>query len=388
MILNEKIVHIAGSASKLTELSLIEYGHSVVRGLVDALLRQGGRLLVQVGKEPLKEEKGKSVPLTFDWTVILEAHNFLIKNRIDVKRSIKKPLITVVKQDFIKSIPNDRKEIWEDMIDRGAVQIEFIEEGWSSGAIRRIRMSEYGDILVLIAGGEGVEHLAQEYNRYGKPIIPLDLKLGASKEDGSGGAPRLFADMLNQSEPFVTLQNKNSAGELFLKIETNDGTTPFEKVVEGIMNLIKNITPPPAFYVRLMAKNHPKYSDVENYLRKVVDPFLSQKGYSITEIGSQESKEAWMNVEIFERLHKAAIVEVDLTGLRPNCLLELGYALGRPLKVILTAKKGSKLPFDAEMFECLFWNPLDSAEDSTAKLEKYYNRNINRPPLIRTKDAL
>lgn len=388
MKLKERIVHIAGSASKQTESSLIEYGHKIIRKLVNEILKEGGRLLVQVGKEPIKSDNGTHIPLTFDWSVISEVRDFLTKNSLDFKDSVKKPIITVVKQDFMESIPRNRKEIWDDLVKCGAVQIEFIEAGWSSGAIRRTRMSEYGEILVLMSGGEGVEHLAQEYNRYGKPIIPIDLKLGASKEDGSGGAPRLFERALSRSEPFVNLINKSSIGELFLGIGTNEGKSSPQQVVEGVMRLIANIVPPTAFYVRLLAKDHPEYSEVESYFRNVVDPFFAKKEYSIREIGKEEPTNPWINVEIFENLHKAAIVVVDLTSLRSNCLLELGYALGRPLKVILTAKNGTKLPFDTKMYDCLFWNSKDPTSISMDNLNKYYNRNFNRPPVVRNRESL
>ena len=35
-----------------------------------------------------------------------------------------------------------------------------------------------------------------------------------------------------------------------------------------------------------------------------------------------------LNVAIFENLHFASVAVIDLTGERPNCFTELGYALG------------------------------------------------------------
>ena len=324
MRIDGKIVHISGSASNRTESTRIEYGHELIRSLVNKLQRMGARFLIQVGKEDRKITEDSNVPLIFDWTVMSEINRYIIDNGLDFKNCIRKPIITVAKQDFKNSIPPNRVCLWRSITEKEALQIEFLEEGWSSGAVRRIRMSELGDILIILSGGEGVEHLAEEYNRQRKPIIPLDLDLGSSKEDGGGGGSKLFKKMLAKYDPFITLEKPASAGGLFLSIKTDNGARPIEKVIEGITKLIDDITPPMAFYVRLLSTYDPEYLEVENFFREVVDPLMLDNKYSIKEMGIRKSNNAWMNVEIFESLHKAAIVVVDLTGLRPNCFIEQG----------------------------------------------------------------
>jgi nucleoside 2-deoxyribosyltransferase len=58
-------------------------------------------------------------------------------------------------------------------------------------------------------------------------------------------------------------------------------------------------------------------------------------------MGIADSTNAWMDVQIFEMIHNAGVVVVDLTGVRPNCFTEMGYAFGRARKVIVTAKEGT-----------------------------------------------
>ena len=79
---------------------------------------------------------------------------------------------------------------------------EFIEPGWSAASLRRQRLAQLGDILIGISGGEGVEHLAVEYSSKGKPVIPLDMQVGASQRVGSGGAARLFGRALTEPADF------------------------------------------------------------------------------------------------------------------------------------------------------------------------------------------
>ena len=64
---------------------------------------------------------------------------------------------------------------------------------------------------------------------------------------------------------------------------------------------------------------------------------------------------ALMNVEIFDTIHRAGLVIVDLTGVRPNCLMELGYALGRHRRVIISARVGTPLPFDSVLHSYRAW---------------------------------
>jgi hypothetical protein len=61
-------------------------------------------------------------------------------------------------------------------------------------------------------------------------------------------------------------------------------------------------------------------------------------------VGRGRPVAAFMNVEIFAGLHRGGLVVVDLTGVRPNCTMELGYALGRRRRYVISAEKGTKLP--------------------------------------------
>jgi hypothetical protein len=71
-------------------------------------------------------------------------------------------------------------------------------------------------------------------------------------------------------------------------------------------------------------------------------------------MGRARPESAFMNTEIFEALHRAALVVVDLTGVRPNCTMELGYALGRRRRYVISAQTGTKLPFDEDKLPTYF----------------------------------
>jgi hypothetical protein len=120
----------------------------------------------------------------------------------------------------------------------------------------------------------------------------------------------------------------------------------------------------------------------------VVDPLIHELGYTKTEIGLSDTTYPWMNAQIFDNLHNCIVAVSDLTGLRSDCLIELGYALGRSRRIILTAKKGTELPFDSKMLECYFWEDGIADDVRLKQLKEYWYRNINRPPLVKPREIL
>lgn len=77
--------------------------------------------------------------------------------------------------------------------------------------------------------------------------------------------------------------------------------------------------------------------------------------------------------EIVQFIERSQIIVADVTNERPNCYLEIGYAmgLGKKANLILTAREdhhhgspnfrreGPKIHFDLEGYSILFWNPSD-----------------------------
>ena len=114
-----------------------------------------------------------------------------------------------------------------------------------------------------------------------------------------------------------------------------------------LVELLENLELPRAFAVRLLAPDHEEFAAVQGFFDTVVQPVLEgELGYRLTVIdGRQAYDHARIDDEIFAKLHRASVVVADITGSRPNCFLELGYALGRSIPTIITARDGSDTPF-------------------------------------------
>ncbi|MBA7516644.1 hypothetical protein ES705_08692 [subsurface metagenome] len=97
--------------------------------------------------------------------------------------------------------------------------------------------------------------------------------------------------------------------------------------------------------------------------------------------------------EIVEFIISSDIIVADLTNERPNCYLEVGYAMGldKFRNLILTAredhnqdspnykKEGPRIHFDLSGYDILFWEP-DNLGEFKAELEKRIRRRIATLP--------
>jgi len=153
---------------------------------------------------------------------------------------------------------------------------------------------------------------------------------------------------------------------------------------------LEALVPPTAFVIRLLNQKHADYDDVQNFFDAVVKPVIEDElGYKLTVVdGEQKYEHARIDQEIFSKLHRSRIVLADITGLRPNCFLELGYALGRSLPTMLLAKEGTEHPFDILSLSGLHWKTTGTVEERRKAFRKHWNAIKNRPPLVPTEPLI
>ena len=387
MDLRARRVHIVGSADPECDEGKLVYVHAIVRELATCLARSGAGFILPFGGEPRLRDRDDGPALIFDWTVA-EAVGEALSSGVAVALTTDGPLLaTIATSKTNEKIPPSRRQLYATIRATNCIQFEFLAPGWTAGAVVRERLSQLGDFMIGVSGGEGVEHLAKAYSAKGKPVIPLDIQAGASQRDGSGGASRLFERALANPTDFYSVLGTASAADLLDRTRTNDCQRPVAEVVADIMALLIALAPPQVFYVRLLNEEISEFEQVESYFRGPVDPFVRSMGYQPMEMGIGKKEHAWMNQSIFDLLHHSQVVMVDLTTLRPNCFVELGYALGNKQRVLVSALHGTQLPFDSVAIEALFWKETESGDDRLAKLKKHWQRNINRPPLVRPREA-
>lgn len=378
-------VHIAGSASGKTDPERVRYAHGLLSMVVRGVLERGGGIVSAVGREPRVDEADATLPsLVFDWTVLETCAAVLRSGPISWPASAGCPLVVVASEKAENEIPESRRALWKELRESGAVRVDFILPGSRAAALIRQRQAAYGDVLLTLGGGTGVEHLAEMYLSGRRTVIPLDIPLGPSREDGTGGSERLARESRAEPSRFLRMArgSEDWASAKLAGLATRNGQEPAEEIARSLVGLLCVLAPARVFYVRLLNSRHSSFAAVEKFFREVVDPVVTDAGYERIEMGTDPSEHGFINVGIFESLHFARVAVVDVTGSRPNCFIELGYALGRGLNVIVTAEEGTTLPFDQDAIPCHFWSGTMDATEGRAALQMFWSKNVDRPPVV------
>lgn len=371
-------VHIAGSAARSADHTLLGSAHEFVKTLASQLIESGLGLVVGFGNEPVGEQ---ALPCTFDWTIleVIAGSPYPSPNWPSDQPG---RFRAIGSQRALDRIPEIRRAVWDSCLNRTDFELELSPPGWRMGGVIRSAQVLRGDVLVAIGGGAGVEQLADLYSDEGKSVVPIRSELGAFSNDGNGGASYLHGCALSEANSFFQLRDSaGSAAGRLAEIRIELGYNP-NTAAEQVRSLIGDLRPPLAFYARLLAPDFDEFEPVEEFFRQVVDPVVIEKGMTPYEVGRDRPNAAFINTELFERLHRAHLVVADLTGVRPNCTMELGYALARRRRVIISAKEGTRLPFDSDKLPTHFWSPMQSVEERRNAFRAWVERHIDLPPLV------
>jgi hypothetical protein len=371
-------IHVTGSASADCDADLLAQAHRLVRELTRQLMNSGSGLVLGAGAEPAGDT---GLSCTFDWTALeVLAESPDPAPAWPALRSQR--IVTIASQRGLEKIPEQRATIWEACLERSDFQLVVAPPGWRMAGIIRERQVQHGDMLLVLGGGAGAEHLAELYRDEGKPVIPIWTELGAYNEDGSGGSRALYEQALDTPTKFFALRaGVGSEAARLSSLRLASDTDPTSLAGE-VASLIGDLKPPTAFFVRLLDTEEPDYAPVERFFREVVDHVVTDRGFTPLEMGRGKPEAAFMNVEIFAALHRASLVIVDLTGMRPNCTMELGYALARRRRVVISAKAGTKLIFDADKFPTHFWEDAGITDAGREAYRDWLDRYIELPAIV------
>ncbi len=81
---------------------------------------------------------------------------------------------------------------------------------------------------------------------------------------------------------------------------------------------------------------------------------------------------------ILDGIKESDFVIADVSEKSPNVFYEIGYAKGINRQVIITAKKGTELPFDIKDLPVIFYDRLNMKGDLEPGLDKYIQSQKNR----------
>jgi hypothetical protein len=353
---------------------------SFVGELTRELLGRGATFVLPVDVEKVREADGW--PICFDWLIWQVLHANLAQRPANAPD----PLVIAVQHHKNEDqVPAQFVDLWDDLRSSDRVQIENVSH-WNMSSKRMEAEARWGDILVALGGSEGVLFLANLYHDSGKPVVPVNFPIAPADT----GARRLFSLGLSSAHAHRLFQvTTHSAHAWINRINFTARTTVSDRV-QAVMDLLEALEKPRAFAVRLLNDQHTEYADVQNFFDTVVQPIVEgELGYALIVVdGHRVYEEPRIDQEIFAKLHRSRVVLADITGMRPNCLLELGYALGRGLPTMLMAKEGSAHPFDIHTLAGLRWRTSGSVEDRRRAFREHWAAIQTRPPLVPTEPLI
>lgn len=371
-------IHIAGSIScdpAVASSEDVAQARMLVSQLVRELMRKGATFVVPVDAEKTRDADGQ--PICFDW-LIWEA---IEKNLTRRPSGAPNPLVVAVQHHKNEEqIPSQFADLWDNLRGSDLVKIENAAH-WNMASKRMEAQARWGDILIALGGSEGVLFLGNLYHDAGKPVVPLSLKLCP---EGTG-ARRLFNFGLTSSNTSRLFQTEGATDpHSWINRINFPARKSTDDRVTDLVDLLEALERPKAFVVRLLNETHQDFRAVQDYFDSVVEHVVvSELGYKFIVVdGKQQYNAPRIDEDIFTKLHRSSIVLADITGSRPNCFLEFGYALGRGLPTMLMAMEGTSHPFDITSFSALHWKASGLADNRRRAFREHWNAIRNRPRLV------
>ena len=183
--------HIAGSAGTSLPQATLLYAHSLVAKVTYALVSKGGRIVIQLGEEPIAEGTGFSK--LFDWTVLEQVVNVASEGKLPSESIQGSPCIGVGFSDWRTRMPSSRTQLVKEAVNRGLLEVVQLPELLHIGGVLRERQAFYGDVLVNL-GWSWCGTLAELYRRdapachpFGPPSNSRETKSFRAFEFGSNG---------------------------------------------------------------------------------------------------------------------------------------------------------------------------------------------------------
>jgi hypothetical protein len=218
-------------------------------------------------------------------------------------------------------------------------------------ASRRLFVPEpiqLSDAVILVGGFEGTYRAANWTRIAKKPLLPITR---------FGGTARSV--YMEEYADFDRYRGRISKADYQ---DLTQLTSPLEDFAERVVSLAQRARASRDVFVIMSFSQDPDLGpDLEDALDSYKE-VCSKFHYTCKRVDEARNVPRILP-EMIERIEECAFAIVDLSKESPNVYYELGYAEGHDKTVIVTAKKGTKLPFDAQDIPVIFWQNQKGLKD-------------------------
>ena len=264
--------------------------------------------------------------------------------------------------------------------------VEFISSWPSEQKIAQVISSfanREGGIILIGVSGDGHPHLGgigdEEYNSLEKfikdicsSILPWPVEIGHALLEGYSIIYVIIDKAPRYYYPIMT-----SRGEAYQRKGASDVLIPAyqSKTLEKPKVKTDKKTKLTVFVaMSFREEEEPSLVDYFQAMRRAVDAtglFIELRRVDLVE-GDYE-----ISQHIMDEIDKANIVIADFTLTSRNVYFELGYARGRKIRIIQTARKGTMLEFDIRNWRTIFYrNATELEKKLISELKTAYHEII------------
>ena len=215
-----RYILISGSAGRSCPADRLDLAIRFLERFTEEVLRRGCGVVVLAGTEESTTDV-RGAPHIFDWVVLRSVAHY-------AETTTESPRIyaRIVMSDEAPEtkIDDSNLQLLRSLEQRKVVERRHIRREMFTGGAYRNSMIEWADTLLAIGGGRGTYSVGTEMTELGKPVLPLDLRLGSTSNDGDG-AGALHREMMTDPDRFFPATSSlliNRIGTLSLNRGIND----------------------------------------------------------------------------------------------------------------------------------------------------------------------
>ena len=231
-----KNILIVGSASKGCESEKIQRASEFAKAIAKEIISVGHSVGVLAMGEPVRIEDDQSVPLVFDWEVLRAVDESMMRTGDNSGR----PLASVfMRTDAMQTKISDANgKLIRKLQSKNAIEVQHIESDLYSGGEYRDWQTDFCQAMVAIGGGKGTYQVGDKMLRAGRPVMPMDIELGAYSEDGNG-AVQLLSEMKSDARTFLPRNYQLVSSKLYA-LSLENPYWPTERVAYTIAKILSD----------------------------------------------------------------------------------------------------------------------------------------------------
>ena len=218
-------------------------------------------------------------------------------------------------------------------------------ESFASPGLDAPETVQIADVVVTIGGTDGTMSAANWARIERKPVLPLTTLGGSSVE--------IFEEELADFDEKYSDRVDKSEYEILNQISSDSA-----KIARDAISLGARMVTSKHVFVIMSFSEDAKLDDAYESFETICKEF----GYECRRVDNA-SLTGRIVPEIFNSIRRAAFAIVDLSEGKPNVYYELGFAQGLGKECIITAYKGTPLPFDVADIPTIFWEGQKQLKD-------------------------